>query len=87
MEQETSSANTASWLIEKFVIYLLPVAFVLYVDYTKCFPYSIARWLWKGTRHQHSPHVQDGFLYGVGLAISVSIYYSLKFILKKFRKK
>jgi hypothetical protein len=65
------------------VIYIIPIAFVLYVDYTKCFPYNFARWLWKNTRYQNSPHVHDGFLYGVGLLSCGAIYFGLRFLLKK----
>jgi hypothetical protein len=87
MKENTRGTNVMSWVIEKLIIYVLPVAFVLYVDFTQCFPYNFARWLWKGTRHQHSPHVQDGFLYGVGLAMSASLYYGIRFLWTSLRKK
>jgi hypothetical protein len=85
MKSENSNTSIRSWLIEKVVIYVLPVGFVLYVDTTKCFPYNFARWLWKGTKNQQSPHIHDGFLYCVGLAISASIYFSIKFLFKSKR--
>jgi hypothetical protein len=64
------------------VIYILPVAFTLYVDYTKCFPYAFARWLWKGTRYQHSPQIHLGFLYGVGLLSCGFLYMLFEYLLK-----
>jgi hypothetical protein len=86
MKPENSDNSISSWLVEKIVIYVLPVGFVLNVDATKCFPYNFARWLWKGTKNQYSPHIQDGFLYGVGVAISASIYFFIKFLIKSKRK-
>jgi hypothetical protein len=80
-----SNSNTNSaveWLQEKVIIYILPAAFVLYVDYTKCFPYYFARWLWKGTRYQNSPHVHDGFLYAVCLITFGGFYLVLEKLFK-----
>jgi hypothetical protein len=83
MNKQHKPTNIVQWIKETFVIFVLPAAFVLYVDYKKCFPYDFARWLWKGTRNYNSPHIQDGFLYGVGLALSASLYYGLRFLFKK----
>jgi hypothetical protein len=72
-------------IIYYMLIYILPIAYALYVDYTKCFPYSFARWLWKDTRYQNSNQIHLGFLYGAGL-VGCGLLYMLSeylFIKKK----
>jgi hypothetical protein len=77
----------AEWLRDIMIGYILPIAVVCYVNYTKCWPYQMLKDFSKGSMAQRHGYVNDDMIYTGSLILFAGLFYGILFLYKKIFKK